>query len=118
MQKRAPGKPRRVRIAMMYHLKVGGKDAASFASEGQQRTLSLAMKLAQARVLEEGRGEAPLLLLDDIFGELDVNRRHALLEHLPHDSQKLITTTTLGWKKDEVEAGAVWNVEAGRAEKV
>jgi len=99
-------------------LQVAGKDASAFASEGQQRTLSLAMKLAQARVLEEGRGAAPLLLLDDIFGELDVNRRHALLQHLPPHSQKLITTTTLGWKKEEVETGEVWHVEQGRVVKL
>jgi DNA replication and repair protein RecF len=94
-------------------LYINDRPAAAFASEGQQRTLSLAMKLAQARVLEEGRGQPPLLLLDDIFGELDVRRRHALLEHLPEDSQKLVTTTTLSWTKKDWGGAEVWEVADG-----
>lgn len=88
-----------------------GRDACSFASEGQQRTLAMAMKLAQARVLHEARGEPPLLLIDDIFGELDKARRRAVLEHLPVASQKIITTTHLDWMGDCALAGEVWTVE-------
>jgi DNA replication and repair protein RecF len=91
-----------------------GRDACSFASEGQQRTFAMAMKLAQARVLHEARGEPPLLLIDDIFGELDKTRRRAVLEHLPAASQKIITTTHLDWMGDCALAGDVWMVE-GRA---
>lgn len=98
-------------------LHINQRTASSFASEGQQRTLSLAMKLAQARVLEEGRGEPPLLLLDDIFGELDVKRRYALFEHLPETSQKLVTTTTLEWKKDGFAEAAVWRVADSRVQQ-
>jgi DNA replication and repair protein RecF len=98
-------------------LHINHQPASSFASEGQQRTLSLSMKLAQARVLEEGRGEAPLLLLDDIFGELDVKRRHALFDHLPSKSQKLITTTALEWKKDGFPDAEIWRVADGRVER-
>ncbi|WP_075087046.1 hypothetical protein [Verrucomicrobium spinosum] len=58
-------------------LTIHGRPAGAFASEGQQRTLCLALKLAQARVLEEAQGEPPLLLIDDIFGELDKTRRQA-----------------------------------------
>jgi DNA replication and repair protein RecF len=71
--------------------------AADFASEGQQRTLVLALRLGAARLLERRHGEPPVLLLDDIFGELDLNRRGALLAALPAGSQKLITTTHLDW---------------------
>ncbi|MDB6071061.1 MAG: replication and repair protein RecF, partial [Verrucomicrobiales bacterium] len=74
-----------------------GLPAGTFASEGQQRTIALALKLAQATLLDQARGQAPILLLDDIFGELDPHRRNALLAALPPDSQKLITTTHLGW---------------------
>jgi DNA replication and repair protein RecF len=93
---------------------VGGREAAAFASEGQQRTLSLALKLAQARVLEAASGAAPLLLLDDVFGELDPERRRALLEYLPRDSQKIVTTTFLDWMKDESPDGFVLEAGAGR----
>jgi DNA replication and repair protein RecF len=70
---------------------------SDFASEGQQRTLVLALKLGAAHLLSEHFATAPLLLLDDIFGELDPARRQALFTALPADSQKLITTTTLDW---------------------
>lgn len=95
-------------------LEVNGRDAGAFASEGQQRTLCLALKLAQARVLEDGAGEPPLLLLDDIFGELDKRRRAALLEHLPKHAQKIITTTFTDWADEERFQGSVIEVESGR----
>ncbi len=73
--------------------------AAQFASEGQQRTIALALKLAQAHVLTEKAEDPPLLLIDDIFGELDEARRNALLAHLPNDSQKFVTATSLAWRE-------------------
>ena len=77
---------------------------SEFASEGQQRTLVLALKLGASRLLERHFGAAPVLLLDDIFGELDPARRNALLAALPVDSQKLITTTHLDWLSQEIGA--------------
>jgi len=59
--------------------------------------LALALKLAQGRVLAECRGQQPVWLIDDIFGELDVARRNAVLRVLPEDAQKWITTTHLDW---------------------
>jgi DNA replication and repair protein RecF len=70
---------------------------ADDASEGQQRTLVLALKLGATRLLERHFAAPPLLLLDDIFGELDPARRNALLAALPLDAQKIITTTALDW---------------------
>lgn len=70
---------------------------SEFASEGQQRSIVLALKLAQARLLEAHTGQPPLLLLDDIFGELDPTRRNALLQNLPSGAQQLVTTTHLDW---------------------
>ena len=71
--------------------------AADFASEGQQRTLSTALVLSQAELLQVETGRAPILLIDDIFGEMDPKRRIAFLEQLPNDSQIFITTTHLDW---------------------
>ena len=71
--------------------------AADDASEGQQRTLVLALKLGATRLLERHFGTPPVLLLDDIFGELDPTRRNALLAALPSGAQKIITTTHLDW---------------------
>ena len=78
--------------------------SADFASEGQQRTLVLALKLGAAKLLAEHFATPPLLLLDDIFGELDPARRNALLAALPADSQKLITTTHLDWMPPDTNA--------------
>ncbi len=81
-------------------LRLHGMPAADFASEGQQRTLALALKLAQGALLERAGGRPPIYLMDDIFGELDPHRRNALMSHLPAGAQKWITTTHLGWLRD------------------
>jgi DNA replication and repair protein RecF len=82
-----------------------GRNAATFASEGQQRSLALAMKLGQAGRLEEASESPPLFLIDDVFGELDPIRRNNLLAALPSSAQKLVTATTLHWM--ELSADAV-----------
>lgn len=71
--------------------------AAAYASEGQQRTLAIALILAQASLLFAETGQPPVLLIDDVFGELDPARRQALLATLPEESQTFITTTHLHW---------------------
>jgi DNA replication and repair protein RecF len=82
---------------------IDGMSAQVFASEGQQRTLALALKVAQANVFAE-EGTRPLLLIDDIFGELDPDRRNALLASLPLAAQKLVTATTLAWRETADES--------------
>ena len=74
---------------------VDGMAAPVYASEGQQRSLALALKLAQARLFGE-TGPLPLLLMDDIFGELDEDRRTRLFLALP-DTQALVTSTSPKW---------------------
>jgi DNA replication and repair protein RecF len=86
---------------------------SQFASEGQQRSMAVALKLGQARLLEARTGRPPLLLLDDVFGELDLGRRKALLGHLPAGSQQLITTTHLEWVSGNAP-GRVHRVDRGR----
>jgi len=75
--------------------------SADHASEGQQRTLVLALKLGAAHLLAAHFDTPPLLLIDDVFGELDVRRRNALLAALPKASQKVVTTTHLDWMGEE-----------------
>lgn len=78
-----------------------GEHSADLGSEGQQRTLVLALKLAAAHLLADHFAQPPLLLIDDVFGELDLRRRNALLAALPKESQKIITTTHLDWFGEE-----------------
>ncbi|MFN4195490.1 MAG: DNA replication/repair protein RecF [Thermosynechococcus sp.] len=69
--------------------------ARQFASQGQQRTLVLALKLAELELLESVVGDTPLLLLDDVLAELDLQRQRILLEVMGDRYQTLITTTHL-----------------------
>lgn len=88
-------------------LRLHGAPAADFASEGQQRTIALALKLAQGLLLETRTGRSPVYLMDDIFGELDPGRRNALMAHLPPLAQKWITTTDLGWLHENPVSGDI-----------
>jgi DNA replication and repair protein RecF len=88
-------------------LRIHGMPAADFASEGQQRTLALALKLAQGKLLERRGGKLPIYLMDDIFGELDPGRRNALMSHLPPLAQKWITTTHLDWMQETPQLGGI-----------
>jgi DNA replication and repair protein RecF len=74
-----------------WQLTVNELDSRTHASQGEQRTLSLALRLAGHRVVTEVTGEDPVLLLDDVFSELDDRRANALVDRLPA-SQTLLTT--------------------------
>lgn len=72
-------------------LTIGGLPARTHASQGEQRSLALALRLAAHHVVTDATGSAPVLLLDDVFSELDPDRSAALLEHLPA-GQTLLTS--------------------------
>ncbi len=74
---------------------MGGRPLASFASRGQQRTAILAFKLAELDLLTALDGAPPLLLLDDVFSELDPERRAHLVRRIAKLPQTFVTTTTL-----------------------
>lgn len=72
-----------------------GRDLAGFASRGQQRTAILAFKLAELDLMTAHDGRPPLLLLDDVFSELDPERRSHLVRRIAGLPQAFVTTTTL-----------------------
>ena len=74
------------------HLLLDGRDADLYGSRGQSRTVALALRLAEARLLANRRGEEPLLLLDDALAELDAARRERVLELASASEQALLTT--------------------------
>ncbi|GAA5494211.1 DNA replication and repair protein RecF [Rubritalea halochordaticola] len=98
-----------------FKILLNGFPAGDYASEGQQRTIALAMKLAQGDVLRSVGGKMPVYLLDDIFGELDLQRRNALMRYLPKSAQKLITTTNLDWMDQDLAGWSRYLVDAGTA---
>ena len=82
---------------------LAGRPLATFASRGQQRTAILAFKLAELDLLTALDGRPPLLLLDDVFSELDPDRRAHLVRRIADLPQAFVTTTTL----DDLDPGLV-----------
>jgi DNA replication and repair protein RecF len=101
-----------------FQLLLNAKPADSFASEGQQRTVAIALKLAQAKILELEFNQPPLLLIDDVFGELDPVRRNRLFSALPSRGQRLVTTTHLDWLQS-LPVGKVYRIsESAHGDRV
>ncbi|MRS13232.1 MAG: DNA replication/repair protein RecF, partial [Actinobacteria bacterium] len=76
---------------------VDGRDARTFASQGQQRTIALAWKCAEVAVMTGVLKKTPVLLLDDVMSELDEARRGSLTDLVQRDVQTFITTTNTGY---------------------
>lgn len=94
-----------------------GIDLGDFGSRGQIRTALMSLKLAETGWLKEQTGQWPVLLLDEILAELDLERRHDLLETLAEGEQAVLTTTDMGLFADEFLTNAtIWKVRNGRVE--
>lgn len=88
---------------------LGGRDARTRASQGEQRSIALGLRMAAYSVIVEQRDTVPILLLDDVFSELDAGRSERLAAHLP-GGQVFVTSA----REEEVPlVGSRWNVEAG-----
>lgn len=93
----------------------GGRDLPSFASRGEQRTVVLALKLAEAAWLRERTGTTPVFLLDDVLSELDPERRQRLVDGIPPDAQALLTSALpVGLPAALLERAAIVPVTRGR----
>ncbi|MGF1482005.1 MAG: DNA replication/repair protein RecF [Cyanophyceae cyanobacterium] len=96
-------------------LTINETPAKSYGSQGQQRTLVLALKLSELKLIEEVVGEPPLLLLDDVLAELDPSRQDQLLDTIQDRFQTLITTTHVGsFDSQWLKESQILTVEAGR----
>ena len=91
---------------------IDGKDARTFASQGQQRSAVLSIKLAQLELTEQESGEAPVLMLDDVMSELDPQRRRQLIERIDR-VQTFVTCTDLS-DLAGARTSAVYHVEGGK----
>lgn len=72
---------------------IDGNDARAYASQGQQRTIALAWKLAEVQVVDDVVHKKPILLLDDVMSELDESRRRALTGLVQQNIQTFVSTT-------------------------
>jgi DNA replication and repair protein RecF len=98
-------------------LRLDNKSAAKFASEGQKRSVAIALKMTQAEHLTTIHGAPPILLIDDIMGELDARRRAAflpLLNRAHHArSQVFMTCTEENWPQELARDLEKWEVHKG-----
>jgi DNA replication and repair protein RecF len=93
-------------------------DLGNYGSRGQVRTTLLALKLAEVNWMKERTGEWPVILLDEVMAELDLQRRADLLKYVNESEQVLFTTTDLNlFTPDFAEKAEVWKVESGQVEK-
>lgn len=97
-----------------------GKDLKLFGSQGQQKVAILSFKLAEIPIFIDMCGTEPVLLLDDIFSELDIKKRNQLLKFInENDVQTIITTTDLkNISKKYLNESYIYEVENGNIEKV
>jgi DNA replication and repair protein RecF len=92
-------------------------DAGGYTSRGQQRTIALSLKLAEAKFMLDTTKEHPVLLLDDVLSELDARRRHHLLGSAANLEQVIITTTDLDrFEQDFLAQVSLFRVTQGRIE--
>ena len=94
--------------------RINNADAVKFASQGQQRTLVLALKLAELQIIRAKTGFAPILLLDDVLAELDEMRQNFLLKSIENDVQTIITSVdTLLFEEEFLKDVQIFLIENG-----
>lgn len=91
---------------------LGGAEARTFASQGEQRSLALSLRLAERDLVADTRGEDPVLLLDDVFSELDEHRRARLAELVVGAGQTIATATSVDGLP--LKGGRTITVDEGR----
>jgi DNA replication and repair protein RecF len=93
-------------------------DLGNYGSRGQVRTTLLSLKLAEVNWMKDRTGEWPVILLDEVMAELDLQRRADLLKYVGESEQVLFTTADLHlFPQDFLEKVELWHVEGGRIEK-
>ena len=94
-------------------------DAKMYASQGQQRSIVLSLKLAEINYLKEKTGTYPVLLLDDVLSELDKNRQLKLLDAINENVQTFITTPSISdIKEDLLKKAKVFKIEEGNISEI
>lgn len=92
-------------------IEINGLSAREFGSQGQQRSAVLALKLAEAAILEEQTGEPPVIMLDDVMSELDEHRRSYLLNKLENKQTFITCCDSSAW--EDLENGTIFQMKQG-----
>jgi len=86
-----------------------------YGSQGQLKMAILSLKLSEIDIFKDITGESPLLLLDDIFSELDIEKRNKLIKYINSDIQTIITTTDLNdINSDLVKIANIYKIQEGK----
>ncbi len=94
---------------------MNGENIKNYGSQGQQRMAVLAIKLSEIEILKKYKKENPILLLDDVFSELDDERKNSLLNYIQDGIQTIITTTDLkNINKSILKKAKIFNVQSGK----
>ena len=93
---------------------LNNKNVREYGSQGQQRLAILTMKFAEVELFNEKKGEYPILLLDDIFSELDILKRNAIIKYLNKGAQVFITSTDINdIDKSILKNSKIFNIKNG-----
>ena len=93
---------------------INGQEATKFASQGQQRTVVLALKLSELDIITEKTGDNPVLLLDDVLAELDDIRQNYLLKSINSETQTIITSVdTILFEEEFLRDVQIYKIENG-----
>ena len=91
-----------------------GSEAVKFASQGQQRTIVLALKLSELDIITAKTGDEPVLLLDDVLAELDDIRQNFLLKSINENTQTIITSVdTILFEDEFLKDVKIYRIENG-----
>lgn len=98
-----------------FYFSLNGKNLSSYGSNGQIRSAVLALKLSEVILFKSVVGEMPILLLDDIFSELDLNKRNNILKYLDSSLQVIVTTTDIENIDNDIRNKAnVYRIDNGK----
>ena len=98
-----------------YHFLINGNDIKIYGSQGQQKMAMIAFKLAEISIFEEITGTKPILLLDDIFSELDKKKKNRIINYIKDNIQVIITANdTVGISNKLLKNATIFKVENGK----
>lgn len=98
-----------------YFFELGGKNLSLYGSQGQIRSAVLALKLAEVKLFTDVLSDTPILLLDDIFSELDIIKRNSIVKYLSNEVQTIVTTTDIENIEEKIRKKAnVYKIKNGK----
>jgi len=98
-----------------FYFLLGDKNLSLYGSQGQIRSAVLALKLSEVKLFNNITGDTPILLLDDMFSELDINKRNNILKYLDRNIQTIITTTDIKNINEKIKEKAnVYEIKEGK----